>query len=293
MKKWQQVLLLAAVALLCLALAAGQGQNFPGGGGGGDGGVNAQSVPYTATAADAGKLITQAVGGNNITLPNPVPSATWFATIKALGGDIAIVPNGLTLDGSGANYVIGTNDAVTVYSNGTNYVTGGQGASGGSALTNSTLGNVWTIGAIQSIPGSIKFSGSAGQVNAASGAVELVSGGTPNGAVAWRNNGSTGDILLVPNTSDVLTLQVAAGNQHPLRPIEQGSCTMAAGTTCTFTIGASFSSTPLTLVSIDAASTPPATAISVKCSAAGTTVTITAGASNSLTWDCSLIGNPN
>lgn len=80
--------------------------------------------------------------------------------------------------------------------------------------------------------------------------------------------------------------QIAAGNWA-------GSCAMAAGTSCTFSITAAYTGTPLSFVSIDAASTPPATAISVKCSVSGTTVTITAGASNSLTWDCLLIGNPN
>jgi hypothetical protein len=79
---------------------------------------------------------------------------------------------------------------------------------------------------------------------------------------------------------------------HKLALTDSGSCTMTT-TTCTFSIGASFSTTPLTFPSIDAASAPPATAISAKCSISGTTVTITAGASNTLTWDCLLVGNPN
>lgn len=80
--------------------------------------------------------------------------------------------------------------------------------------------------------------------------------------------------------------QIASGNWA-------GSCAMSAGTTCTFSITAAYTGTPLSFVSLDAASTPPATAISVKCAVSGTTVTITAGASNSLTWDCLLVGNPN
>lgn len=72
-----------------------------------------------------------------------------------------------------------------------------------------------------------------------------------------------------------------------------GSCAMVASTTCTFTLTAAFTGTPLTFPSIDAVSTVPATANSAKCSVSGTTVTITAGISNSLTWDCLLIGNPN
>ena len=82
-------------------------------------------------------------------------------------------------------------------------------------------------------------------------------------------------------------------NPHNLAVSEVGSCAMSAATTCTFSIGFAFSSTPKTFASIDAASTVPATANSAKCSVSGTTVTITAGISNSLTWDCLLIGNPN
>ena len=80
--------------------------------------------------------------------------------------------------------------------------------------------------------------------------------------------------------------QVASGNWA-------GSCAMVSGTTCTFSISKAYTGTPLSFVSIDAASAPPATAISAKCAVSSTTVTITAGASNSLTWDCLLIGNPN
>jgi hypothetical protein len=49
----------------------------------------------------------------------------------------------------------------------------------------------------------------------------------------------------------------------------------------------------LTFVSYDGADTLPSTANWAKCSISGTTVTITAYNSNSLTWDCLLIGNPN
>ena len=84
---------------------------------------------------------------------------------------------------------------------------------------------------------------------------------------------------------------VAGGNVHPLFAAEDGTCTMATATTCTFSITASFTNTPLSYVSIDAASAPPGTAIDAKCAVSGTTVTITAGTSNSLKWDCMLVGN--
>lgn len=101
------------------------------------------------------------------------------------------------------------------------------------------------------------------------------------------------DLLAGDSTLHLLMVNTNASNYHPLRPVEQGSCAMAAATTCTFSTNKAWTGTPLSYVSIDQASTPPATAISAKCSVSGTTGTITAGASNSLTWDCALVGNPN
>jgi hypothetical protein len=67
-----------------------------------------------------------------------------------------------------------------------------------------------------------------------------------------------------------------------------GSCSMSSGTTCTITLGAAFTSTPLCFV------TPQGTtAAYAACSVSGTTVTITASASNSLTWGALVVGNPN
>jgi hypothetical protein len=70
-----------------------------------------------------------------------------------------------------------------------------------------------------------------------------------------------------------------------------GKCAMSEGTTCTFTMAATFAHY-LSFVSIDQASRPPAQPISSSCSLSGTTATITAGTANSLTWDCLFIGNP-
>jgi hypothetical protein len=68
-----------------------------------------------------------------------------------------------------------------------------------------------------------------------------------------------------------------------------GSCTMSAGTTCTFTLTAAYTSAPLGF----AAAQVPATGVEGGCAVSGTTVTITASTSNSQTWNCLLIGNPN
>jgi len=83
---------------------------------------------------------------------------------------------------------------------------------------------------------------------------------------------------------------VNGGNSHAGLVFEAGSCSMSSETTCTFSVGNSFTSITNTQVSLDASSTPPEIAISAKCSISGTTVTVTTGASNSLTWDCLVVG---
>jgi hypothetical protein len=82
------------------------------------------------------------------------------------------------------------------------------------------------------------------------------------------------------------------GITQPASNTFAGKCTMSSGTTCTFSVTQTYTNY-ISFASIDQASSPPASAISAKCAISGTAVTITAGASNSLTWDCVLIGNPN
>jgi len=94
-------------------------------------------------------------------------------------------------------------------------------------------------------------------------------------------------------TAHTLKCSYNNGNFHKVAITEFGSCDMSGGTSCTFSVGAAFINTPLSFASIDAASDVPAAANSAKCSISGTTVTIIAAISNSLTWDCLLVGNPN
>jgi hypothetical protein len=98
------------------------------------------------------------------------------------------------------------------------------------------------------------------------------------------------DVCYGDSTAHGLKCAYNGGNFHPVYLSEAGSCSMSTGTTCTFTIGAAFTTVSNTQVALDASATPPATAISAKCSVSSTTVTITAGASNSLTWDCLVVG---
>lgn len=67
------------------------------------------------------------------------------------------------------------------------------------------------------------------------------------------------------------------------------TCTMAASTTCTASIGAAYTGTPICIASQQSSGA----VIAGECSISGTTITITAASSNSSTWGAVLIGNPN
>lgn len=67
-----------------------------------------------------------------------------------------------------------------------------------------------------------------------------------------------------------------------------GTCTMSAGTSCTFSLGNAYAITPGCVATIQGGS-----AVAGACSVSGTTVTITAASANSATWAAMLFGNPN
>jgi hypothetical protein len=122
-----------------------------------------------------------------------------------------------------------------------------------------------------------------------------------NFSSGWEANTGSGATSAFPqdNAGNAVTSGVVQANTLRGGMLQQisarnfaGSCSMSSGTSCTFTTTARFSNY-VSFVSIDQASAPPATAIAAKCVIRGTTVTITAGASNSLRWDCLLVGNPN
>jgi len=69
-----------------------------------------------------------------------------------------------------------------------------------------------------------------------------------------------------------------------------GTCAMSAGTSCTWTLLAAYSGTPVCIVTVQSATL---TGGAAGCTVSGTTVTITAASSNSLTWGAVLIGNTN
>lgn len=106
----------------------------------------------------------------------------------------------------------------------------------------------------------------------------------PGAGGYWSIDGS-GNIKTSAGITASSVKQNGAGNFA-------GSCSMSSSTTCSFALAASFTNY-VCFPAIDPVSTPPATAISAKCSVSGKTATITAGATNSLTWDALFVGNPN
>lgn len=68
-----------------------------------------------------------------------------------------------------------------------------------------------------------------------------------------------------------------------------GSCAMSAGTSCTFSLAAAFT-TPICIATQQSATL---TGGAVGCTVSGTTVTITAAVANSETWGALVFGNPN
>lgn len=104
---------------------------------GGSGGVNVQTVSYTATGGDFGKLISMngAVGspptGITLTLPATPPSATWWIDVENVNAlTLTLNTNGLKLDGvvypSGSPptfFNIPQNQGLRIYTDGSNYFT--------------------------------------------------------------------------------------------------------------------------------------------------------------------------
>lgn len=88
------------------------------------GGVVSKSIDYTLGSGDGGKLVVQTDGADHtFKLPAVPPSSTWSAYIENIaGGRLAVVPNGLTLDG-GAGISLFKNQGIYVTTDGTNYFT--------------------------------------------------------------------------------------------------------------------------------------------------------------------------
>lgn len=79
------------------------------------------------------------------------------------------------------------------------------------------------------------------------------------------------------------------GIQQSLASTYGGTCAMAAGTSCTITLGHTYT-TPVCVATQQSATL---TGGSVGCTVSGTTATITSAVANSETWGAFVFGNPN
>jgi hypothetical protein len=238
--------------------------------------VNAQTVNYTAVAADSGKLITMNGSSLTLTLPNPPPSATWTIAIANLNNStLTISRNTLNINGLALNSTIqATGTSLGVATVGTAFIL--------------TDGSNYFL--LPGFPGSARVS----FVSSATGTTDTLTVGLvgfAQGIVSMIGTGSTVEYISGNATGFLTGKNNNAGNFHPIPITEFGSCAMSAATTCTFSALQSFSGTPLCFVSVSGA--PGATAFMASCAISSTTVTITANATNSLTWNAILVGNPN
>src|SRR5882724_11324853 len=95
-----------------------------GGGTGGLAGGTTIGTNYLAVAGDNGKLLS--FNGSNLvlTLPNPVPSATWGIFVENTNATaLTVSRNGLVIDGAGSNLTIVQNTGLYITTDGFNYLT--------------------------------------------------------------------------------------------------------------------------------------------------------------------------
>lgn len=100
----------------------------------------------------------------------------------------------------------------------------------------------------------------------------------------WKN--AAGTIL---GSVDAAGVPVAPALRQTAASSTGGTCAMAAATSCTFTLGHTYT-TPVCLVTQQSATL---TGGASGCTVSGTTVTITAATANSETWGAFVFGNPN
>ena len=118
---------------------------------------------------------------------------------------------------------------------------------------------------------------------------------TGSGAIYLNQRSGTGGVIVNPTGSASIdgsgngafqNLAMNHLNQSVSRNFA-GQCTMAAGTTCTWTLVTSYTGTPMCFAQA------PTTTILGYCAVSGTTVTVTAASANSLVWSAMVVGNPN
>ncbi len=206
------------------------------------------------------------LGGGAVGTAAFVATGTSGATIPLLNGvntwSGAQTFNGAIANGNGASYSLQANNVATV----STCFTGG---------TISWIGNYWTGAASANNTMSIKPTCAVGTNGAETLTIANTAGSTGAFTVAMGNKAS--DITTVKALG-----QGAASDTG-------GTCAMSTSTSCTITIGHTYT-TPVCIATQQSATL---TGTSVGCTVSGTTVTVTAAVSNSETWGAFVFGNPN
>jgi hypothetical protein len=174
-----------------------------GGSGSNNGGVNSQTISYTLVAGDSGKSVIFNGVSLTATLPNPPPSAGWTATIFNLNStSLTISRNTVNINGAASNVTLPQYQAVSIWTDGTNYFTDSVPLLAGTGITFTPTSNSLTIGL--TVPVAIG-SGGTGQTSAAAAISALMPAPTRAGDVAvW--NGSNW-VTLAGNNSGTNFLQ--------------------------------------------------------------------------------------
>jgi hypothetical protein len=170
--------------------------------------VNKQTGDYTAMANDTEKLISfNIVANSTLTLPATSAGVSWFILVENNGSAmLTINPNGLNLDYTANSIILGPNQGLTIYSDGTNYFTE-RGVSDGLAHGSSpTETDSSSVSMVDDFTSGNETSGSIGALNwklGGGGGGALYRGGSwtaPNfGTIFLNSTGSAnGGVNLIP-----------------------------------------------------------------------------------------------
>jgi hypothetical protein len=121
-----------------------------------------------------------------------------------------------------------------------------------------------------------------------SGDVGVGGASTDQNKLFWVGSTAQFNVDASGNAATSGTMGAAAYNQHAASNTG-GTCTMSSGTSCTITLGHTYT-TPVCIVTQQSGTL---TGGVVGCTVSGTTVTITAATSNSEAWGAFVFGNPN
>lgn len=148
------VVLFLGSTYLCLSATTGSPVGAPASWGllaQGAGGVTNITGLYTPAVSDYGKILTNTTSSAYTLMFPDIPplsnssgSAWWVAVNNSGTGTITIDPSGALLDGVTTPLVLGKNQGVLVYTDGTNYFT----ERGYGTVTNLTMPAIFTVGTI-------------------------------------------------------------------------------------------------------------------------------------------------